>query len=34
MTAFGTKRTNGPDLTMSVLEGEADLAVACPDFSL
>jgi hypothetical protein len=34
MTACGTKRTSGTGLTMSVLEGKADLPVAYPDFSL
>jgi hypothetical protein len=31
---IGTKRTSGTGLTMSVLEGKADLPVARPDFSL
>jgi hypothetical protein len=31
---FGTKRTSGTGLTMSVLEGKADFPVAHPDFSV
>jgi hypothetical protein len=34
MSPFGTKRTNGTGLTMSVLEGKADFPVAHPDFSV
>jgi len=30
----GTERTSGTGLTMSVLEGKADLPVARPDFSV
>jgi hypothetical protein len=34
MSPVGTKRTSGTGLTMSVLEGKADLPVARPDFSV
>jgi hypothetical protein len=34
MTAIGTFRTYGAGLTMSVIEGKADLPVARPDFSV
>jgi hypothetical protein len=33
-SVHGTKRTSGTGLTMSVLEGKADLPVAYPNFSL
>jgi hypothetical protein len=33
-SGFGTFRTCGAGLTMSVIEGKADLPVARPDFSV
>jgi hypothetical protein len=33
MSGIGTNRTSRAGLTMSVLEGKADLPVARPDFS-